>query len=73
MGEIWRLAANILIKQSWKADQVWSSNLGVWREANNLTVKTRVFRNVTQGLGAAAQDGNYWRALVNAALNLWVP
>ena len=28
---------------------IWSSRLGVWREAN--TVKTRMFRNVTQGLG----------------------
>ena len=34
----WRLAANILNKQSWTADQEWSSSLGVWREANNLTL-----------------------------------
>ena len=33
-----RLAANILNKQSWTADQEWSSSLGVWREANNLTL-----------------------------------
>ena len=31
--QIWRIAANILNKQSWTADQEWSSSLGVWREA----------------------------------------
>ena len=36
--QIWRLAANILNKQSLTADQEWSSSLGVWREANNLTL-----------------------------------
>ena len=36
--QIWRLAANILNKQSWTADQEWPSSLGVWREANNLTL-----------------------------------
>ena len=36
--QIWRLAVNILNKQSWTADQEWSSSLGVWREANNLTL-----------------------------------
>ena len=36
--QIWRLAANILNKQSWTADQELSSSLGVWREANNLTL-----------------------------------
>ena len=62
-------------------------------KVTNHTVKTRVFRNVTQGFGTgliiwnekkngheiwinagnwvvSAQDRNYWRALVNAALNL---
>ena len=36
--QIWRLVANILNKQSWTADQEWSFSLGVWREANNLTL-----------------------------------
>ena len=36
--QIWRLAANILNKQSWTADQEWSSSSGVWREANNVTL-----------------------------------
>ena len=50
--QIWRLAANVLNKQSWTADQVWSSCLGVWRGANNLTLyKSSSFRNVTQGPG----------------------
>ena len=33
------IAANILNKQSWTANQEWSSSLGVWREANNLTLQ----------------------------------
>ena len=36
--QIWRLAANILNKQSWTADQEWSSSLRIWREANNLAL-----------------------------------
>jgi hypothetical protein len=33
--QIWRVAANILNKQSWTADKGWSSSLGVGRGANN--------------------------------------
>jgi hypothetical protein len=33
--KIWRVAANILNKQSRTADKGWSSSLGVGREANN--------------------------------------
>ena len=36
--QIWRLAVNIFNKQSWTADQEWSSSLRGWREANNLTL-----------------------------------
>ena len=36
--QIWRLAANILNKQSWTADQEWYSSLGIWSEAKNLTL-----------------------------------
>ena len=32
---MWRVAANKLNKQSRTADKVWSSNLGVGRDANN--------------------------------------
>jgi hypothetical protein len=33
--QIWRIAANILNKQSRTADKGWSSSLGVGRGANN--------------------------------------
>jgi hypothetical protein len=33
--QIWRVAANILYKQSRTADKVWSSSFGVGRGANN--------------------------------------
>jgi hypothetical protein len=33
--QIWRVAANILIKQSWTADMLWASSLGVGRGTNN--------------------------------------
>jgi hypothetical protein len=33
--KIWRVAANILNKQSRTADKGWSFSLGVGREANN--------------------------------------
>jgi len=36
--QIWRLAVNILNKQSWAADYEWPSSLRVWREANILTL-----------------------------------
>ncbi|KAJ4428435.1 hypothetical protein ANN_24472 [Periplaneta americana] len=32
---IWRVAVNILNKQSWTADKGWSSSLGLGRRANN--------------------------------------
>ena len=38
VGFSWRIAANILNKQSGTADQEWSSSLGVWRKANHLTL-----------------------------------
>jgi hypothetical protein len=37
--QIWRVAANILNKQSWTDDSGWLSSLEVGREANNLPVK----------------------------------
>jgi hypothetical protein len=33
--QIWRVAANILNKQSWIVDKGWPSSLGVGRGANN--------------------------------------
>ncbi|KAJ4452149.1 hypothetical protein ANN_03667 [Periplaneta americana] len=35
--QIWRVAVYILNKQSWTADEGWSSSLGVGRRANNLS------------------------------------
>jgi len=32
---IWRVAVNILNKQSWTVEKGWSSSLGVGRSANN--------------------------------------
>jgi hypothetical protein len=33
--QVWRVAANILNKQSLTAEKAWSSSMGVGREANN--------------------------------------
>jgi hypothetical protein len=33
--QIWKVAANILNKQLWRAEKGWSSSLGVGRGANN--------------------------------------
>jgi len=33
--QIWKEAANILNKQSWKANKGWSSSLGFWRGTRN--------------------------------------
>ena len=38
---IWRVAANILNKQSWTADKGWSSSLGVGRGANSSSPKKK--------------------------------
>jgi hypothetical protein len=64
VGQIWRLAANILKKQSWKPTK---SGPPAWGFGMRLTTSHCInilFRNITQGLG---------RAHVNAALNLRVP
>jgi len=42
--QVWRIAANILNKQSRTSDRGWSSSLRVGQEAKNL------FRNGTQGV-----------------------
>jgi len=43
---IWRVAANILSKQSRTADEGWSSSLGVGRGANNASPRTHLLRNI---------------------------
>jgi hypothetical protein len=50
----WKVAVNIMIKQSRMADKRQSFNLRVGRESNNIRhkkKKNRVFRHVAQGLG----------------------
>jgi hypothetical protein len=37
---IWRVAANVLSKQSRTADKEWSSSLGVGRGANNFSLQS---------------------------------
>jgi hypothetical protein len=32
--QVWKVAANVLNKQSWGADKGWSSSLGIWQGAN---------------------------------------
>jgi hypothetical protein len=55
--QIWRVAANILNKQSRTADKVWTSSLGVGRGANNSPPENRnTLRNVTKGLGIGRID-----------------
>jgi hypothetical protein len=49
---MWRVAANILNKQSRTADEGWSSSLGVGRGANNSLLKCILLRNIhRQSLG----------------------
>jgi len=44
---VWRVAANILNKQSRTADKGWSSRLGVGRGVNNSSLLKRILlRNV---------------------------
>jgi hypothetical protein len=62
--QIWRVAANVLNKQSRTADSGWSSSLGVWRGGiKTLPRKTQyVLRNTTHSLGSE-------RAVVSAVMN----
>jgi len=39
---IWRVAANVLNKQSRTADKVWSYSLGIGRGANNSSLLKRI-------------------------------
>jgi len=50
---LWRVAANILNKQSLEAHKGWSSSLGVGRDANNSSLFKRILlRNIhRQSLG----------------------
>jgi len=44
---IWRVALNVLNKQSWSADKGWSSSLGVGRGADNSSAyKSILLQNI---------------------------
>jgi len=45
---IWRVAANMLNKQSQTADKGWSSSLGVWQGANNSSTQKRIVLQSSQ-------------------------
>ena len=45
--QIWRLAANILNKQSWIADQEWSSSMGDWTDNLVLNGERSAFKILT--------------------------
>jgi hypothetical protein len=56
--QIWRVAANILNKQSRTADKGWPSSLGVGRGLTTPHRKKRnTLRNVTKGLCGAHGGG----------------
>jgi hypothetical protein len=46
---MWRVAANILNKQSWRAGKGWSSSLGTGREANNTSPKNKLVAKCHKG------------------------
>jgi hypothetical protein len=62
---IWRVATNILNKQSRTVDKVWFSSLGLWRGANNASPSKKKPCYVT-----LTRRG---RALVSAVMNFRVP
>jgi hypothetical protein len=73
--QMWRVAANILNKQSRTADNGWSSSLGVGRVANNPPPERNsmfVTKHYTQPR-TWTDSLDRWQAVVNAVMNLLVP
>jgi len=69
---IWRVAENILNKQSRTADKGWSSSLGIGRGANNCSPHIYIMLQNIHAV-SLAQDRDRWQALVNAVMNFRVP
>jgi hypothetical protein len=57
--QIWRVAANILNKQSRTDDNGWPSSLGVGRGANNPVVKNKISYEMFNGASDIA-EGMKW-------------
>jgi hypothetical protein len=54
--QIWRVAENILNKQSQTADKGWASSLGVGRGLTTHRKKISLLRNVNKGLWTDSLD-----------------
>jgi hypothetical protein len=58
--QMWRVATNIMNKQSWTTNKGWSSSLGAWcgTDDSSPPQKNYFLRNVTQGLGRSKWEDN---------------
>jgi hypothetical protein len=75
--QTWRVAANILNKQSRTADSEWSSSLGVWQRANNASLENSVFvtKHFTQPWAGCCECGDEPSgscATEWVSLNFWI-
>jgi hypothetical protein len=72
--QIWRVAANILNKQSRTADNGWSTSLGFGREANNSSPqKISFLLKITRSLGPGrnSSDKRPKRKKMNMIFGTW--
>jgi hypothetical protein len=56
--QLWRVAANILNKQSWAANKGWSSSLGVGRGANKPSPQKTNFNEILGIDAGSCKHGN---------------